>query len=186
MHSFLDHHFPDASAHPTPGPRPLSSQSCPCNPGCRLYQPVALRPPIKRSHPLDMSDSSLRSVSPVHLQYLANMGVNASASVSIVKDGVLWGLGCLSQPNSTIAPGYDIRAACRSYKPGTLAQQNQEQRKKLKDIVNVSGCAAFEDDIIALLSREGSIGPKALSDHLDAIRRIAWLPMGLLYCEQTK
>jgi chemotaxis family two-component system sensor kinase Cph1 len=39
-----------------------------------------------------MSDSSLRSVSPIHVQYLHNMGVEASASVSIVKDGALWGL----------------------------------------------------------------------------------------------
>ena len=38
------------------------------------------------------SDCALRSVSPIHLQYLRNMGVAASASVSIVKDGVLWGL----------------------------------------------------------------------------------------------
>lgn len=41
---------------------------------------------------LDMSDCILRSVSPVHLQYLKNMGVAASASVSIVVDGALWGL----------------------------------------------------------------------------------------------
>ncbi len=32
-----------------------------------------------------MSDAILRSVSPVHIQYLKNMGVAASASVSIVK-----------------------------------------------------------------------------------------------------
>lgn len=41
---------------------------------------------------LDLSDVELRSVSPVHLQYLRNMGVAASASVSIVRDGILWGL----------------------------------------------------------------------------------------------
>lgn len=42
--------------------------------------------------PLDMSDSHLRSVSPVHLQYLQNMGVAASASISIMVGGRLWGL----------------------------------------------------------------------------------------------
>lgn len=41
---------------------------------------------------LDLSDSTLRSVSPVHIQYLKNMGVKASASMSIVKDGALWGM----------------------------------------------------------------------------------------------
>src|ERR1700744_4515809 len=34
----------------------------------------------------------LRSVSPIHIEYLKNMGVNASMSISIVVDGVLWGL----------------------------------------------------------------------------------------------
>ncbi|MEQ8588609.1 MAG: GAF domain-containing protein [Thalassobaculaceae bacterium] len=42
--------------------------------------------------PLDLSLSSLRAVSPVHLEYLANMGVQASMSVSIVLRGRLWGL----------------------------------------------------------------------------------------------
>lgn len=41
---------------------------------------------------LDMSDSHLRSVSPIHLQYLQNMGVAASASISIMVGGKLWGL----------------------------------------------------------------------------------------------
>lgn len=41
---------------------------------------------------LDMSHSGLRSVSPIHLQYLRNMGVKASLSVSLVVEGHLWGL----------------------------------------------------------------------------------------------
>lgn len=41
---------------------------------------------------LDMSHCTLRSVSPVHIQYLKNMGVGASMSVSILKKGELWGL----------------------------------------------------------------------------------------------
>ncbi len=42
--------------------------------------------------PLDMSFGVLRSVSPVHVEYLQNMGVRASMSVSIVINGRLWGL----------------------------------------------------------------------------------------------
>jgi two-component system, chemotaxis family, sensor kinase Cph1 len=58
------------------------------------YAPV---PIIPERHPdtgkaLDMSMSVLRSVSPIHVQYLANMGVSASMSVSIIQDGKLWGL----------------------------------------------------------------------------------------------
>ena len=44
------------------------------------------------AQPLDLSLSILRSVSPIHLEYLANMGVAASMSLSLVVNGALWGL----------------------------------------------------------------------------------------------
>ncbi|MFO1147916.1 MAG: ATP-binding protein [Alsobacter sp.] len=54
------------------------------------YQPV---PIMGRRHgPLDLSLSALRSVSPVHLQYMRNMGTAASMSISIVVEDQLWGL----------------------------------------------------------------------------------------------
>ena len=58
------------------------------------YAPVPIIPAVHpdTDHPLDMSLSVLRSVSPIHVQYLANMGVAASMSVSIIQDGKLWGL----------------------------------------------------------------------------------------------
>lgn len=43
-------------------------------------------------NPLDLSLSVLRSVSPIHIEYLKNMGVEASMSISIIVDGKLWGL----------------------------------------------------------------------------------------------
>ncbi|MDN5213012.1 HWE histidine kinase domain-containing protein [Fulvivirgaceae bacterium BMA12] len=50
---------------------------------------------IKSDHvkaPLDQSLGILRGTSPVHLQYLRNMGVKASASLPIIIRGRLWGL----------------------------------------------------------------------------------------------
>ena len=44
------------------------------------------------AEPLDMSFAHLRSVSPIHCEYLRNMGVAASMSVSIIVEGKLWGL----------------------------------------------------------------------------------------------
>ncbi|WP_185983448.1 GAF domain-containing protein [Aureimonas mangrovi] len=46
----------------------------------------------ERRQPLDLSLSVLRSVSPIHLEYLRNMGVDASLSISIIVGGKLWGL----------------------------------------------------------------------------------------------
>ncbi|MCZ8076306.1 MAG: GAF domain-containing protein [Paucibacter sp.] len=42
--------------------------------------------------PLDMSMCQLRSMSPIHLQYLRNMGVTATLTASLVREGQLWGL----------------------------------------------------------------------------------------------
>ena len=55
------------------------------------YEPVGLLPDInpKTQRPLNMTFSKLRSVSPIHIQYLQNMGVKASFSVSIVIHGEL-------------------------------------------------------------------------------------------------
>ncbi|MDI6025675.1 HWE histidine kinase domain-containing protein [Corticibacterium sp. UT-5YL-CI-8] len=41
---------------------------------------------------LDLSFAHLRSVSPIHCEYLRNMGVAASMSISIIVEGRLWGL----------------------------------------------------------------------------------------------
>ena len=56
------------------------------------YTPVPLLADAAHAEPLDLSHSVLRSVSPVHIEYLSNMGVGASMSVSIVVAGKLWGM----------------------------------------------------------------------------------------------
>ncbi len=47
---------------------------------------------IREGMTLDLAGSELRAVHPTHLEYLSNMGVGASFSVSIVVEGELWGL----------------------------------------------------------------------------------------------
>ena len=57
------------------------------------YTPVPVLPAATDGgEPLDMSQHVLRSVAPVHLEYLRNMGVAASMSISIISGGRLWGL----------------------------------------------------------------------------------------------
>ena len=54
---------------------------------------VALEPELdERGAPLDLSYAHLRAVSPIHLEYLRNMGVAASMSLSVIVNGALWGL----------------------------------------------------------------------------------------------
>jgi two-component system, chemotaxis family, sensor kinase Cph1 len=58
------------------------------------YEPVSLEPTLNpvTGMPLQLSRSGLRSVSPMHTEYLSNMGVCASMSISILRDRQLWGL----------------------------------------------------------------------------------------------
>ena len=44
------------------------------------------------TEPMDLSLAITRAVSPVHIEYLVNMGVGASMSISVIIEGKLWGL----------------------------------------------------------------------------------------------
>jgi len=55
--------------------------------------PVSIIPALSpEGAPLDLTMSGLRSVSPIHIEYLRNMGVQTSMSISILQGGKLWGL----------------------------------------------------------------------------------------------
>jgi light-regulated signal transduction histidine kinase (bacteriophytochrome) len=60
---------------------------------------------------LDLSMSILRSVSPVHLEYMRNMGTMSSMSVSIICEGKLWGLISGHHREPRMVP-YLVRSAC--------------------------------------------------------------------------
>ncbi|MEM7595785.1 MAG: GAF domain-containing protein, partial [Cyanobacteria bacterium P01_A01_bin.83] len=77
------------------------------------YEPVSLIPSLNplTNKPLDMSLSVLRSVSPLHTEYLSNMGVSASMSISIIKNKKLWGL-IACHHNTPKKVSYKIRTAC--------------------------------------------------------------------------
>lgn len=77
------------------------------------YQPAALVPannPVD-DRPTDLSLSVLRSVSPLHLEYLSNMGVGASMSISLIQDQKLWGLIACHHSNPRYVP-YSVRTIC--------------------------------------------------------------------------
>jgi light-regulated signal transduction histidine kinase (bacteriophytochrome) len=61
--------------------------------------------------PLDLSHAVLRSVSPIHIEYLQNMGVGASMSVSIIVDGRLWGMIACHHMSARQVP-FSVRMTC--------------------------------------------------------------------------
>jgi two-component system, chemotaxis family, sensor kinase Cph1 len=77
------------------------------------YDSVALVPennPIT-NQPLDLSQSVLRSVSPIHLEYLNNMKVAASMSISLMQGQKLWGLIACHHSSPKYVP-YQTRTVC--------------------------------------------------------------------------
>ncbi len=76
-------------------------------------QPVEILPsnnPITNES-IDLTYSVLRSVSPCHIEYLKNMGVAASMSISLLKNKKLWGL-IACHHNSPKYLSYELRVAC--------------------------------------------------------------------------
>ena len=84
------------------------------------YAPVPIVPRLSPEHgrELDMSLCALRSMSPVHLQYLKNMGVSATLALSLVVGGRLWGL-----------------VACHHYAPRTLPFQQRALGELVAELV---------------------------------------------------
>ncbi len=80
------------------------------------YQPAPLRPAVnpRTGAPIDMSHCALRSVSPIHCEYLRNMGVRASLSASIVVRDQLWGMLVLHHYSARHVSA-DLRIACETF-----------------------------------------------------------------------
>ncbi|SKC90690.1 Bacteriophytochrome (light-regulated signal transduction histidine kinase) [Burkholderia sp. CF099] len=77
------------------------------------YAPAPLVPalnPVTHA-PTDLTYASLRSVSPVHVQYMKNMGTWSSMSMSIVVRGKLWGLISCHHASARVPP-FEVRTAC--------------------------------------------------------------------------
>lgn len=77
------------------------------------YVPARLVPALnpKTGQALDLSYATLRSVSPVHLQYMRNMETLASMSISIVVEDRLWGLiSCHHDSEHPVS--FETRTSC--------------------------------------------------------------------------
>ena len=87
LNSFLKQHFPESDI-------PKQARELYVKNPIRLLANVDAQQSMlyPNDRPIDLSKVVLRSVSPIHCQYLRNMGVRASMSISLVVSGKLWGL----------------------------------------------------------------------------------------------
>ena len=89
--------------------------------------------------PVDLSFSTLRAVSPIHVEYLRNMGVEASLSVSVIVRGKLWGL-----------------IACHHYSPKVPSYYQRTELELFGEIfaLEMGARTAAERDAETSLSRD--------------------------------
>lgn len=96
--------------------------------------------------PLDMTHCHLRAMSPIHIKYLANMGVRASFSISIISNNVLWGLiSCHSYGRYGHRVTFPTRHFCRML--GDSISRNIERlnlchRLESRKLINTAATAA--------------------------------------------
>lgn len=121
--------------------------------------------PILSSHPapLDLSDAVLRSVSPVHIAYMRNMGTRASMSISILREGRLWGLISCHNKTPKRVP-LQVRNACdflaQIFSQQLDARENTALAERRVERSLVQGrllaAMAAEDQFIDVLVRHSS------------------------------
>lgn len=121
------------------------------------YRPVPIVPTEnpKSGRPLDLSYAALRSVSPVHIEYLHNSGIGASMSISVLLNGQLWGLIALHHKTARQVP-FEVRVACDFLGQALSTQISRaengaeyEHRLYLKSITTrLLGFMAEEDQFI--------------------------------------
>ena len=169
VQSYLGHAFP-ASDIPAQARALYLRNTIRIIPDAR-YRPSPISPPLNPAsgRPFDLSDVSLRSVSPIHLEYLANMDVAASMSVSIIRDNRLWGLIACHHLTPRSLPQSVLRA-CDLLAQATAWYLDTADRDAAA--LNLTTVRRLESDM-------------AKNEHPDFTGRLASIESSLLACTRT-
>lgn len=120
------------------------------------YTPAALEPTLnpQTGCPLDLSFAALRSVSPIHLEYLRNMGVGASMSVSLLVEGKLWGLVACHHRSAHFVPAA-ARAACELF--GQAASTEIAAKQEARRLAELSRAQTVQNRFFDVISGEANV-----------------------------
>ncbi len=138
------------------------------------YEPVGLIPQLNplTNKPLDMSRSVLRSVSPLHTEYLQNMGVAASMSISLLKNKQLWGLIACHHNRPKKVP-YEIRTVCEFI--GQIASFELAAREENQDFDYKMKLKSIQSQFVETISQAEDLAtgltknPQQLLDLVGAV-----------------
>ena len=117
--------------------------------------PVRVIPTLDpKGQALDQSLSVLRAVSPIHIEYLKNMGVGASLSISIIADGKLWGLFACHHYSARL-PSFAYRTAAELF--GQMFSLMLESRERREAADYETRARAVADRLMATVAQDGDL-----------------------------
>jgi light-regulated signal transduction histidine kinase (bacteriophytochrome) len=113
-----------------------------------------LATPEAADRPLDLSFADLRSVSPIHIEYLRNMSVGASMSISIIVGGDLWGLIACHNRTAAKVPA-NIRSAAELL--GQVFSLQIQTVEGIEAYVTMRAARALLDRIVSEFPVDGDL-----------------------------
>lgn len=163
MPSLIGHHFP-ASDIPAQARELYRLNRMRIIPSAQ-YMPVPLVPALNpvTGRPADLSFSVLRSVSPVHAEYLKNMNTLSSMSVSIVVGGKLWGLIACHHPQPLMV-SFEMRTTCEFV--GQFLAPHIAARESIAEFDHRLRLKGMNSRLLTLMTERGNY-IEALLQHQD-------------------
>ena len=117
--------------------------------------PVPVLPALDaKGQALDLSLAVTRAVSPIHIEYLTNMGVEASLSISIIVEGRLWGLFACHHYSPRL-PSFAYRTAAELFGQVFSLMLESRERRESSDYENHS--RAIADRMMAMMAQDSGL-----------------------------
>ena len=132
--------------------------------------------------PLDLTHSALRAVSPVHIEYLRNMGVGASLSISLIYRGKLWGL-IACHHNSSRFVDHDARMTCKFI--GQMLSASLEHRHDAEERDRSQKVQERTMQLHQLMMRERSVADALTKDENTLLQLVKAEGAALIFEEKV-
>jgi chemotaxis family two-component system sensor kinase Cph1 len=149
------------------------------------YRPSAIVPneSAATGAPLDLSRAVLRSVSPIHIEYLRNMGVGATLTVSIMKNGELWGLIACHHRTARMVP-YQIRVACEVI--GRTMSLHLVSKEENEDIEHRMRLKSVQVRVLEALSQDADVARSLASADPNVLDLVGAQGAAIRYGDECK
>lgn len=142
------------------------------------YAPAPIIPTLdpRTGQPLDLSQSVIRSISPVHRLYLAHMGVVASMSLSLIQHGRLWGLIACHHGSPRYLP-YRMRESCEMF--AEMASSQLEAKIAAEQLEARLRSTRIHEELVTRMSQESDLAEGLIRFHPNLLDFIPATGVGL-------